>query len=327
MKAMVLAQGANRLRDEEVESVHPKPGELLVEVEACAVCRTDLQLVRGDIEARSLPLVPGHQIVGRVVEVGRDVRDWRPGESACSGWLAGTCGLCDYCRAGRENLCPDARFRGWSDPGGFAEFVCLRSDFAYRLPEGFSRVEAAPLLCGGVIGYRSLKRSGVHPGERLGLFGFGASARITIQVALAWGCRVFVWTRSEREQGSALEQGADWAGPYDAEPPAQIDAAVTFAPAGAVVVRALECLRPGGTVAINAIHLDGVPAFNYDLMWLERGIVSVANYTRQDAAELLDLAARIPIRTATRTFALADANVALDMLEAGTLAETAVLVP
>jgi len=304
---------------------HPGPDELVLAVTACAVCRTDLQLVTGDLEARRLPIVPGHQAVGRVVEVGVDVGDWRVGERAGVMWLASACGVCRACRTGRENLCVDARFTGWDRDGGYATRMTVRADFALRLPDGFDDLAAAPLLCGGVIGYRSLKVSGIEPGGRLGLFGFGASALLALQVATYWGCEVHVRTRSDREQARALALGAASAAGYD-DPTPPLDAAITFAPAGDVVVAALRDLERGGTVAINAIHLDGIPAFSYDLLWWERGLRSVANVTRQDAREFIELAVTIPIRTATQTFALADGGAALRDLASGSLDGTAVLV-
>jgi propanol-preferring alcohol dehydrogenase len=229
--------------------------------------------------------------------------------------------------SGRENLCLQAQFTGWSRNGGYAEYVALNSSFALRVPDKFDHLAAAPLLCGGVIGYRSLKRSSIQPGERLGLFGYGASAHLAIQVALHWDCEVFVWTRSEREQQRARAAGASWVGSYDQRPDLEMDAAVTFAPSGDVVIRALESVRPGATVAINAIHLDRVPQFSYDLLWRERSLVSVANYTRRDAAELLELAASIPIVTDTESFSLSEANDALQKLKDGSLSATAVLLP
>jgi propanol-preferring alcohol dehydrogenase len=303
----------------------PAEGEILLRVGACGVCRTDLQICEGDIPARALPVVPGHQIVGRVVSVGPGVRGWVPGQRAGVGWLASTCGVCAYCKSGRENLCPQARFTGWDRDGGYATHVVVRADFAFALPDGVDDLALAPLLCGGVIGYRSLKRSRIQPGEVLGLYGFGASALLTIQVAKHWGCRVFVGTRSATERERARALGAEWAGGYDETPPAPLDAAITFAPSGDVVVSALRATAPGGTVAINAIHLDRIPSFSYDLLWLERNLVSVANYTRDDAREFLALAAEIPIRTATDLFDLEDANEALVRLRRGAIDGAAVL--
>lgn len=309
----------------ELADPEPAPDELLLEVAACAVCRTDLQLVEGDLEARRLPIVPGHQAVGRVKMLGKNVVGWEVGERAGVAWLASACGACPFCVTGRENLCPDAQFTGWDRDGGYATRIAVRADFALRIPDGFDDLAAAPLLCGGVIGFRSLKVSGIQPGGRLGLFGFGASALLALQVARHWDCEVHVRTRSAREQHRALEFGAASAAGYG-EPTPPLDAAVTFTPSGDVVVAALRSLERGGTVAINAIHLDRIPEFSYDLLWLERSLRSVANFTRTDAREFLELAASIPIRTAIQTFPLEDANGALRRLAAGDLEATAILV-
>jgi len=332
MRALVLEHPAPmaaadpvRLRD--VPDPAPGPGDLLLRVGACAVCRTDLQLAEGDLPARRLPTIPGHQVVGRVESLGEGVTGWSVGERAAVGWLAATCGTCRACRDGRENLCASARFTAWDRDGGFAERIVVGADVALPVPNGFDDPAAAPLLCGGVIGYRSLLISGIQPGGRLGLYGFGASARLAIQVARYWGCEVHVAARSAAERERALAAGAASVGGYDDPPPAPLDAAVTFAPAGAVVVAALRALDRGGTVAINAIHLDGIPAFDYGSLWWERGLRSVANYTRDDARAFLDLAATIPVRTETELFPLEDGVVALRRLAAGTLDGTAVLVP
>lgn len=301
-------------------------GELLIDVAACAACRTDLQIVEGDLAARALPIVPGHQAVGRVAAIGAGVSGWDIGDRAGIGWLGTTCGTCRYCRSGRENLCESARFTGWDRDGGFADAMVVRADFALRLPDGPAAPALAPLLCGGVIGYRSLKLSGIRPGGSLGLFGFGASASLAIQVAAQWGCEVYVATRSDHEQERARRLGARWAGPYADGIPVQLDAAVTFAPVGSVVVSALRALAPGGTVAVNAIHLDGIPAFDYDLLWRERQIRSVANYTRADAAEFLALAADIPVVSQVDEYPLSEANEALRHLAAGRSRGTPVLV-
>ena len=305
----------------------PEAGEVVIDVAACGVCRTDLQLVEGDLGARHLPIVPGHQVVGRVRTLGDGVDRWRVGDRVGVAWLAGTCGDCDQCRSGSENLCAEAVFTGWDRDGGYAETMTARADFVFPIPEMFSDVEAAPLLCGGVIGYRSLKISGIAPGGRLGLYGFGASALLAMQVAVHWGCEVYVATRSERERERALELGAVWVGGYDDAPPVPLDAVVTFAPVGGVVVAALRALRPGATVAINAIHLDEIPAFDYDLLWRERALRSVANFTRRDAEEFLALAASIPIRTIADVYPLAEANRALADLARGDVGGAAVLLP
>jgi propanol-preferring alcohol dehydrogenase len=322
---MELGQSGQPLRRVERPDPAPGPGELLIRVAACAVCRTDLQLCQGDLAAKRLPIVPGHQLVGRVEAVGEGVHGWRTGDRAGVAWLGGADGTCGFCRAGRENLCADARFTGWDRDGGYATHAVARADFALPLPDGFADVDAAPLLCGGVIGYRSLRVSGIQPGGRLGLYGFGASATLAIQVARHWGCRVFVCTRSEAERARALALGAEWTGDYAQKPPEPLDAAVTFAPAGSVVVAALKALDRGGTVAINAIHLDRVPELDYGDLWWERSLRSVANFTRDDARAFLELAARIPIRTEYEVHPLDDANVALERLARGEVRGAAVL--
>jgi propanol-preferring alcohol dehydrogenase len=306
-------------------TLDPAPGDLVLEVAACAVCRTDLQIVEGDLAARQLPIVPGHQVVGRLAKVGRDVVGWREGDRAGVAWLASTCGVCDQCQGGRENLCRAARFTGWDVDGGYATQITVRADFALRLPDGFDDLAAAPLLCGGVIGFRALERSGIAPGGRLGLFGFGASALLAMQVARSWGCEIHVRTRSGRESGTAMELGAASVGLYD-EPTPPLDAAVTFAPSGDVVLAALRSLDRGGTVAINAIHLDRIPEFPYEWLWWERSIRSVANVTRDDARRFLELAASIGIQTRVQNFPLDDANLALRGLARGELEGTGVLV-
>ena len=303
----------------------PGPDEILLEITACAVCRTDLQLVEGDLAPRRLPIVPGHQAVGRVIAHGGEAIGWEVGARAGVGWFGGSCGTCAHCRTGRENLCREAGFTGWDHDGGFAGLMTARADAAVPLPGRFSDLEAAPLLCGGVIGYRALRVSGIRPGERLGLFGFGASARLAIQVAERWGCEVYVATRSTAGRQEALDLGAVWAGGYQDSPPVALDAAVTFAPVGEVVVAALRAVDRGGVVAVNAIHLDRIPEFPYRLLWHERQIRSVANSTRRDAEEFLSLASQIPIETAITTYPLDQANRALADLKAGSAPGAAVL--
>jgi propanol-preferring alcohol dehydrogenase len=321
------------------EPVQPPPGEIALRVAACGVCRTDLQIVTGDLEARRLPIVPGHQVVGRVTAVGEGVTGWAVGDRAGVTWLGGVDGTCAYCRSGRENLCPNATFTGWDRDGGFADELTVRAEVAVRLPDRFSDVDAAPLLCGGVVGHRALRLAGVPglaPGAdddrsepyRLGLYGFGASASLAIQEAVHLGCVVHVATRSAEERERALGLRAASVGGYADPPPQPLDAAITFAPVGAVAVFALGDLAPGGTVVINAIHLDQVPAFPYRLLWEERSLRSVANVTHRDAVEFLDLAATIPIRTSVRPYPLVEANQALTDLALGQVgAAAAVLVP
>ena len=315
MRAVILSE-PNSLAPADVADPEPGAGEVLIEVAACGVCRTDLQIVRGDLPLRRSPLIPGHQVVGRIAG---------SGERVGLAWLGGADGSCRYCRAGLENLCDRAEFTGWTRDGGYAELVTARADFVYPLPEGLSDADAAPLLCAGIIGYRSLRLSGIRPGGLIGLFGFGSSAHLAIQVARHWGCQVAVFARSERERARATALGAAWTGGYDDPPPQPLDAAVTFAPVGSVVVSALRAIAPGATVAINAIHLDRMPEFDYDLLWRERCLRSVANFTRDDAREFLELAAEIPIRPETTVFALDEAAEALRRLEAGEIGGSAVL--
>jgi propanol-preferring alcohol dehydrogenase len=315
------------LEAEERPEPRPGEGEVVIRVEACAVCRTDLQIVEGDIELHRSPLVPGHQVVGRVAAVGAGVTEWREGDLAGLDWLAWADGRCRFCRSERENLCEHGAFTGWDRDGGYADFVTADADFAVRPPADRPPEAAAPLLCGGVIGYRSLRVAGVQPGQRLGLYGFGASARLVIQVARHWGCEVHVATRSPAEQERALAMGASSVGGYEDAPPAPLDAAITFAPVGWVVAAALRAVDRGATVAINAIHLDQLPEMSYDDLWWERSLHSVANVTRRDAAEFLALAAEIPITAPYETFALADANEALARAAAGGEAGAAVLLP
>jgi propanol-preferring alcohol dehydrogenase len=303
----------------------PGPGELLLRLTGCAVCRTDLQLATGDLTPRRLPIVPGHQAVGRVAGIGEGVTGWSIGERAGAYWLFGTDGTCRFCQNGRENLCESAAFTGWDRDGGFAEAMVARADVVVRIPDGFADLDAAPLLCGGVIGYRALRVSGIQPGGRLGLYGFGASALLCIQVARHWGCEVHVRARSETERQRALELGAASVGAYDDPPPHPLDAAITTAPAGDVVVAALRAVDRGGIVAVNAIHLDRVPEFSYDWLWWERQLRSVANVTRRDAVEFMELAASIPIHTAVDLFPLEAGNEALRALAAGTIRGAAVL--
>ncbi|WP_217923497.1 zinc-binding alcohol dehydrogenase family protein [Miltoncostaea oceani] len=331
VRAMVLhrpgpADGAGPLRAEDRPDPVPGPGELLIAVAACAVCRTDLQIAEGDLGAHLLPVVPGHQAVGTVVGLGPGVTGWREGDRAGAYWLAGACGRCRRCREGRENLCADATFTGWDRDGGFAELMTVRADVAARLPADADPVAVAPLLCGGVIGHRALRLSGAGRGSRLGLYGFGASALCVAQVARHLGCEVHVCTRSPRERERARDLGAAWTGGYDDAPPVPLDAAITFAPSGDVVVAALRAVDRGGTVVVNAIHLDRVPSFPYELLWGERTLRSVANVTRADAAGFLDLATRIPVVTRSEVHPLADANHALARLRAGEVDGAAVLV-
>jgi propanol-preferring alcohol dehydrogenase len=303
----------------------PEPSEVSVRVEACGVCRTDLQLVEGDLALHRCPVVPGHQAVGVVEAVGARVTGVQVGQRVGVAWIASTCGRCRYCTAGLENLCEDATFTGWDVDGGFAERLIARGDFVHPLPPTGDPVALAPLLCGGAIGYRCLHVAEVEPGSRLGLYGFGASATIVIQMARHLGCEVHVCTRSAAERRRALDLGAAWVGGDDERPPVALDAAITFAPSGDVVVAALKSVRRGGIVAVNAIHLDRIPEFPYELLWWERQLRSVANVTRDDVRGLLRLAVEIPLRTEVVRYPLARVNDALVDLAEGRVRGAAVL--
>lgn len=298
------------LQIEDVARPEVKPGYVLLRVIACGVCRTDLHIVEGDLPAILPRLIPGHQIVGEVTEGATAERPvgMRVGVS----WMGGVDGDCWFCRHGMENLCDTPIFTGYTVNGGYAEFALVRADFTYPLPAGLDDVHAAPLLCAGIIGFRSLRVAGIEHGERVGLFGFGSSASLAIAILQSWKCEVYVVTRGESHRKAAAALGATWVGNEDDKPPVELDRAVTFAPSGKVVVSALASLRKGGVVAINAIHLDQMPAFDYDkLLWGERQIRSVANMTRDDAREFLKIAAELKIRPRVKSFALADADKAL----------------
>jgi propanol-preferring alcohol dehydrogenase len=303
----------------------PAPGQVLLQVRACGVCHTDLHLVEGEIALPRLPVVPGHQIVGQVDAVGDGVARFAPGDRAGVPWLYWTCGQCGFCQRGLENLCDDARFTGQHADGGFAEYMIVPAGFAYPIPAGFPDEQAAPLLCAGIIGYRSLRLSEIQPGARLGLYGFGASAHVTIQIARHWGCEIYVFTRSEEHQRHARVLGAAWVGRAQDTPPVELDSAITFAPAGWLVPEALRVLRKGGTLAINAIHMSPIPEMPYHLLYGERTVRSVANSTRGDAEELLRLAAEIPIHTDVELYPLAEANAVLQRIKRREVQGAAVL--
>ena len=314
------------LHPEDLPVPDPGPGEVLLRVRACAVCRTDLHLVEGELHPPRLPLTPGHQVVAEVVVTGKATR-LLPGARVGVPWLGGACGECAFCRRGEENLCREARFTGFHRDGGFAEYLTADADFVLDLPDGLTDEAVAPLLCAGIIGYRSLRRAELAPGETLGLVGFGASAHLALPVARAWGCRVFVFTRGEAHRKLALDLGAAWAGGIEQLAPAELDRAVLFAPAGDLVPRILERLRPGGTLAINAIHLSPIPQMPYALLYGERTVKSVANATRQDGREFLRLAADLDLRPTVATYPLKEANRALADLRHGRLEAAAVLLP
>ena len=322
MKAMILRE-ARPIEEKPLEAVEmpaptPRPDEIRIKVRACGVCHTDLHTVEGELALPRLPVIPGHQIVGVVDQLGANVTRFRLGDRVGVAWLYSTCGQCDFCQRAadaKENLCDQARFTGLHADGGYAQYTVVPAAVAYAIPTGFPDLQAAPLLCAGVIGYRSLQLSEIRPGERLRLYGFGASAHVTIQVARHWGCEVFVFTRSEEHRQLARELGAAWVGGARDEPPGLLDSAITFAPAGWIVLEALRVLRKGGTVAINAIHMNPIPEMKYSLIYHERTLRSVANMTRQDAEELLQLAAQIPIHTEVEVYPLVEANRVLQRLK------------
>jgi alcohol dehydrogenase, propanol-preferring len=299
------------LKAREYRVPEPQGDEIRIRVNACGLCHTDLHTVEGDLALPRLPVIPGHQIVGVVEALGPDAAGFREGDRAGVPWLHKTCGRCYFCLRGRENLCERAQFTGLHADGGYADYVVVPHDFAYPLPGAFSDLAAAPLLCAGIIGYRALRLSEVRRGERLGLYGFGGSAHIAIQVARHWGCEVYVFTRSQEHRGLARALGASWTGGADEEPPGALDSAIIFAPAGNLVPEALRVLRPGGMIALAGIYMSPIPELDYHSIYHEKAIRSVANSTRQDARELLELACEIPIRTEVETFALVEANKAL----------------
>ncbi|MGH8985470.1 MAG: zinc-dependent alcohol dehydrogenase family protein [Acidimicrobiia bacterium] len=304
----------------------PGPGEVRVRVAACACCRTDLHVVEGDLELPHLPIVPGHQAVGVVDGLGPGCTRLRAGERVGVAWLHRTDGVCDFCRRGEENLCEAAEFTGWTVDGGYADAITVPEDFAVHLPEDLSDLEAAPLLCAGVIGYRALRRAEVEPGERVALIGFGASAHLALQVLRHWGCESVVMTRGERHRALARELGATWVGAADEAPPHACDRAVVFAPAGELVPVALATVRPGGTVALAGIHMSTIPPLDYALLWRERSLRSVANMTRRDAEEFMALAVEARVHTSFETFPLEAANEALAAIASDAVQGAAVLV-
>lgn len=313
------------LRAVEVDPPQPGPGQVRLKIHTCGVCHTDLHVVEGDLALPRLPTIPGHQVVGVVDTVGEGVTLHQPGERLGVPWLYQTCGQCRYCRAGKENLCQQICFTGLHADGGFAEYMVADQRFAYPIPAVFSDVEAAPLLCAGVVGYRSLRLSRAQPGQRLGLYGFGASAHLMLQVARHWGCEVFVFTRGEPHRELARSLGAVWAGGAEDDPGASMDSSIIFAPAGALVPLALGRLDKGGTLALGGIHMSPIPEMPYDLLWHERTLQSVANSTRQDVLDFLQIAAEVPVKTEVEVFALDQANTALLRLKRGQINGAAVL--
>jgi len=330
MKAMVLEETRpvekNPLKKADLPAPEPGPGEILIKVLACGVCHTDLHTVEGDLRLPRLPLIPGHQVVGRVETLGPDARRFSLAERVGVTWFYSSCGNCSYCRDERENLCPEARFTGYDADGGYSEYMVVPEDSAFRIPEVFSDVEATPLLCGGVIGYRAMRLSEIKPGGKLGMYGFGNSAHVVIQVAVKAGCRVHVFTRGKAHQELAKDLGAAWVGTAQDTPPEPMDSSIVFAPAGPLVLDALRALDKGGTLALAGITMTPIPEMDYDLIYGERTVRSVANTTRRDAEELLQAAAEIPIRTVVDTFPLEDANRVLLMMKVSELKGGAALV-
>ena len=326
MRAMVLERSGEPLRAAEVPAPEPDVGQLLLRVCCCAVCRTDLHVVDGELPDPRLPLIPGHQIVGVVEQVGEHTDGFAVGDRVGVPWLGWTDGECRYCFSGRENLCENARFTGYQIDGGYAEYASADARFCFPIPDGYPDLQAAPLLCAGLIGHRSLRLAG--DAERLGLYGFGASAHIVAQVAAHENRRVFAFTSpgDEEAQRFARELGAEWAGGSDRPPPEELDAAIIFAPVGALVPAALRAVARGGTVVCAGIHMSDIPSFPYEILWGERSVRSVANLTCQDGLEFLTLAPKIPVRTEVMQFPLEDANEALDALRSGRVRGAAVLV-
>lgn len=322
----LVARGAP-LHPVDLPEPRPGHGQVLVRVAACAVCRTDLHVVDGELTGGKLPVVPGHEIVGTVVDRGPGATRFAEGARVGVPWLGHTCGACAFCAASHENLCEHARFTGYDMDGGFAEYVVADERYCFAIPAAYGDVEAAPLLCAGLIGYRALVMAG--EATRLGVYGFGAAAHIVAQVARYQGREVFAFTRpgDQAAQRFARSLGAAWAGASDEAAPAPLDAAIIFAPVGALVPAALRAVRKGGTVVCAGIHMSDIPAFPYEILWGERSVRSVANLTRRDAEEFLDLAPRVPVRTSTETLPLASANEALDRLRRGVVTGAVVLVP
>lgn len=330
MKAMILSRfgpaSENPLELRNVPVPKPGPEDILVKVGCCGVCHTDLHTVEGELPNVKLPRILGHEVIGTVEKRGARARRFKANGRVGAAWLYSTCGRCRFCRSRRENLCENARFTGFHENGGYAEYMIIPEKFAYSVPEVFNEVEAAPLMCAGIIGYRSLKLCGISPGERLGLYGFGASAHIAIQIARHWGCRVYVFTRSEKHRRLAKKLGASWTGLAKDDPPTKLDSAVIFAPAGNLFLDALRVLDRGGTVASAGIYMSPIPEIEYGrFLYHERKMLSVANATREDGEEMLKVAAEIPVRTSVEIFPLEQANEALKLLKSGMVIGAAVL--
>jgi len=329
MKACLLWHVApvesNPLEFTNAPDPEPRGDQVLVRVTACGVCRTDLHVIEGELPPRKSPVIPGHQVVGVIERMGERATRFKIGARVGIPWLHRTCGACEYCRAGKENLCDNPIFTGYVVDGGYAERTLASEQFVYPIPDGFPDDQAAPLLCAGIIGFRSLRLSGIQPGGRLGFYGFGAAASLAIQVARHWNVEVYACSRDARHQRLALEMGAAWAGGAIDEPPVKLDCAIVFAPAGVIVPAALKALKKGGTLTLAGIHMSPIPPLEYNLLYHERVIRSVANNTRQDGEDFLRLAAEIPIKTEIETFPLAEANRALNSLKNDAIRGAAVL--
>ncbi|HPC74416.1 MAG TPA: zinc-dependent alcohol dehydrogenase family protein [Syntrophales bacterium] len=331
MKAMVLKRATaveeNPLEYIDIPDPDPAPGEILIRVRVCGICRTDLHTVEGEILPSKMPIVPGHQVIGTVAARGPEAKRFVEGDRVGMAWLFRTCGVCSFCLAGKENLCEKAQFTGFDADGGFAEYTKIHEDFAYPIPDVFTDREAAPLLCAGIIGYRALRLSEIQKGQRLGLYGFGAAAHIAVQVAVHRGCEVYVFTRGASHRALALRLGASWAGSLGDSLPAKLQGSIIFAPAGEIVPVALSHLDRGGTLALGGIYMTPIPALDYmKHLYDERTMRSVTASTRRDGNELLEAAAEIPIRTEIQSFPLAEANRALQLLKAGRIDGAGVLV-
>ena len=326
MRAMVLDTPGKALRAASVPTPKPGPGQLLIRVHACAVCRTDLHIVDGELTPARLPLIPGHEIVGTVAELSEGNTRFTIGDRIGVPWLGWTCGECAYCKHGQENLCDEAKFTGYTFDGGYAEYAVADQRFCFPIPDSYSDAEAAPLLCAGLIGYRSLIKAG--NGKRLGIYGFGAAAHIVAQVGNYQQREIYAFTRpgDDEAKNFAMNLGAAWAGGSNESPPVKLDAAIIFAPAGELVPQALKAVGKGGIVVCGGIHMSDIPSFPYSILWQERSICSVANLTRRDAEEFMALAPKVPVRTRVESFPLEDANEALHRLRTGTIQGAAVLV-
>jgi propanol-preferring alcohol dehydrogenase len=315
----------NPLRVDEVPVPKVSGNEILIRVHTCGLCHTDLHVIEGELPQKKSPLIPGHQIVGVVERKGELVRNYNVGDRVGVPWLYWTCGECEFCNRGEENLCDRAKFTGYDVDGGFAEYVVAPETFAYLIPQSFSDESASPLMCAGIIGFRALRLSGIQPGGRLGLFGFGASAHLAIQVARHWDCEVYVFSRSERHRRLAKQLGAVWTGTADQMPTKLLDSTISFAPAGELVPKALHVLRKGGTLTLAGVYMTSIPSLPYPHLYHERIIRSVANSTKQDAIDFLRVAAEIPVKTEVEIFPLVEANSALQLLKAGKIQGAGVL--